>query len=335
MLDDYSVKFNDEKQNKINEMVREKVNEMGTLTRATAVLRVRLIDANSPNVLKTAVLSIWNANESHASLRESKFLDIRYVTASRIWGKDLPISSVGSYTQLLELQSKPTALHTDFTRKLIPLAEMDVQQFKPHFNEFDTFGFVFRIEDATNFQLVFIVDALKNILCIKFWGNTQQHAYDDIVQINKFLVISQLEWRPQNRFYRCGLPQAFVNEITLFTENPKSIGRVTALATLKEKFDAMNLSDYIEECCEKLGTDVQANKENSSSNTSKTFDTSLNQTILSRTAPIPSPHVDRVLQKTERLKQCGSPPVFRSSYLRKGDTPNGSRKPFKNPSRAQ
>lgn len=320
---------------------------------STALQKLRLIDASTPSASKTVILSIWNANDSYSTLRENTFLDIKYVTANGMRAKDVQIVA-GNSTQMREIHSlKPLPAHDAFARKLTSIAEIDPAQFKPAFNEFDTLGFVLKVEDPIpkQYQSVFIVDAKANIFCIRFWDCIQQYAYEDIVQVNKFLVITQLEWRAQNRLNRNYIPQAYANELTTFSESPKSVERASALQILKDEFDCLNLSEYLEICRQKID-DVQANKENSSmnqssraseSNLSKTIDTSLNQSkpneaslnqsMLIRTTPGPSTSAQPkgAQERIDKLRHYASPPAFRSSYLASTRTPDIIRKPFKDP----
>lgn len=296
---------------------------------------MRLIDATSPNAQKTCILSIWNGGELHGSLRENTVIDLKCVTANGYRGKDVQLTA-NSFTLIQQVQSVALSSHAPYMRKLTSLAEVNAEHFQPYFNEFDTIGFVLKIDDIVPnypFQSVFIVDALKNILCIKFWGNIQQYAYDDIVQVNKFLVISQLEWRPQNRHNR--FSQAFVNEFTTFSESPKSTERSLQLASLRESINKLDFDEFIEACSGKLTESGHGNKENLSTNiSSKSLDMSLNQALINRKASS-SPATSGILQKVNLLRNYGSPPAFRNSYLNSKQTPNSSRKPFKNPSRAQ
>lgn len=339
LLNNYQTKYTETKESEIAALVKEKMGAIENPSTSTPLQKVRLIDASSPVGAKTAILSIWN--DSYSSLRENTFLDLQNVTANGMRGRDIQLTA-GSRSQLREIQSTPLDEHGQFARKLTPLAEIDMQLFKPLFNEFDTLGFVFQIDEPfpNHSQSVFIVDAMKNILCIKFWGSINHYAYDDIVRVNKFLVINHLDWRSQNRIYRDGIAQAFVTEITTFSENPKSDERATALRNLRTEFESLNQDEYVEFCCQKL-QDAQANKENSSvnisskasdSSLSKPFDASLNQSMLSRPSPGPS-NVGKpigVVERIDRLKNYGSPGVFRSSYLNNTRTPDSIRKPFKN-----
>ena len=338
LLEDYRTKLIDEKQNKVAAIVHEKLSVMENPITSMPLQKLRLIDVTSPCPTKTAILSIWNAGDAYATLQENTFLELQNVTANGVRGKDMQLTA-NSFALIRPIQMPPMSLHGVFARKLIPLAEIDPNRFQPNFNEFDTLGYVLKVEDTVPnhpFQSVFIVDAFRNILCIKFWGTIQQHAYEDIVRVNKCLVISQLEWRPHNRFNRTGVTQAFVTELTTFSECPKSAERSSALNDLREKIDQMDLNVFIESCCNKLGEGVQMNKENSMSNISS--NSTMNQSMMIRTGAIASPAIHSpsvLIQRIDRLRSVGSPPAFRSSYLQKNQTPNGSHKPFKTPTRAQ
>lgn len=338
LLEDYQTKFNDTKQQKIEEIVREKLADF-EVPKSSSLQKVRLIDATAPNVTKTAILSIWNIDDSSTPVRENRFLDIRYVQANGMRGKDMQLT-VNNYTIIREVQGNVS--HSDFMRKLTSLSDID-SQFKPHFNEFDTIGFVLKVEDVVpnSFQSVFIVDEHKNVLCIQFWGSIQEYAYEDIVNERKFIVIAHLDWRPQNRFCRNNIPQAFVTATTTFSESPRLAERADALADLRNRFSQLDLCKYIEECKEKLDGNMQpnreANKENSIVNEStKQHDSSVNQSVACRMAPaaIASPHVG-VQQRIDRLRNYASPPAFRSTYLKSLKTPNRMRTHLRNPSRAQ
>lgn len=302
---------------------------------------MRLIDATSPDPLKTAILSIWNVNDSHISVREHTFLDLRNVTANGMRGRDVQITA-SSFAVLREIHSMRKAEHEAYKRKLVFLSEIDPYQFKPHFNEFDTMGIVLKIDEPIpcQFQCVFIADAMKNILCIKFWGSIEQFAYDDIVRERKFIVISHLEWRTCYRVTQNGIPQAFVSDVTTITESPKVAERAAALNVLKEQFNQLNLDNYFDECLDKLTQNVHTNKENATMNiVSKSYESTSNQSMLSRTAPassVASKPILGVQQKIDRLKYYGSPPPFKSSYLQsKTLNQTGARKPFKDPTRPQ
>lgn len=341
ILNDYQTKYYDEKQARISAIVKEKLAAIESPKPSTAVQKVRLIDADSPNGTRTAILSIWNVSDSHPTLRENTFLDLRNITANGMRARDIQLTA-SSFSKLQELHSMSSISHETFIRRLTALADIDPQHFKPHFNEFDTLGFVLKIDEPIpqQFQCVFIVDASKNILCIKFWGSIQLFAYDDIVREKNFVVISHLEWRSFNRTNSNGISQAFVTETTTVLENPKSAERSTALKNLKEQFDRIDLDEYMADCLEKLGQNQQANKENSTSNISiKPNESMSSPSMLSRTPASSSAATTRpvlgVEQKIERLRHVGSPPAFRSSYLNNSNQTGLARKPFKHPSTKQ
>lgn len=341
-LYDYQTKFNETKQNKISKIVKEKLGAIEDTTTSTPLQKVRLIDATAPCISKTVILSIWNANESYA-LRENTFLDIRYVMAKGVRGKEMQISA-GRSTQLREntnTNAITLSAHKALERKLTLIAEIDGNQFKPAFDEFDTVGYIFKIDDPVpnQYQSVFIVDAKANIFCIEFPDSIHDFSYDDIVKVNRFIVINNLSWMSQYCLNSKRIPHAFVTELTTFSENPRSIEKVNALQMLKDEFHCLKLNAYLKMCRQKID-DGQANKENSgmnysmgvstfnlsktvdtSINQSKPNDASMNQSMTNQTTPGPltSAQSDR------------SSPAFWRSYLSNTQTPNVTRKPFKDP----
>lgn len=338
LLEDYQSKRLEEKENKISSIIRDKMGSVMNGTKSRPLKKVRLIDMSDPCATKTAILSIWNADESYDTLCEKTFVDLRYVTASGRRLKDIQLTA-NSFTKMKQIRMAPSSLLKTFDRKLISLAEIYVPQFQPHFNELDTFGVVVKVEEVVSnypFQLVYIADAQKNMLCIKFWKNIRYYAYDDIVQVNRFLAISQLDWRPienADRISRNSIPHAFVNELSTITENPKPAERSLALASLRDQIDQIDFTGYIEDCCEKIRECTQGNKENSVSNiSSKTLNTSLNQT---RAATSPGYNSSVLMEKITRLQNYGTPPPHRVSYICTKRTPGSVRKPFKVPSRIE
>lgn len=334
LLEDYQTKFNDEKQNKIEKIVKEKLNASEIPVKSTPLQKVRLIDAATPNAQRTAILSIWNGDDTQILLHENTLLDLQYVTTNGMRGKNMLLTA-NNMTVLREVRSFTSSAHGPFSRHLTPISEIDTQPFKPYFNEFDTLGIVVKVDDAmpNHFQSVFVADTNQNLLCIKFWGGIQQYAYEDIVKERAIIVICHLDWRSHSRLNLNGIPQAFVTEITTFSENPKSTERIYALNCLREEFDRIDLNTFIDECVIKSTQNNHTNKENSITNS--TFNTSSNQSMLSRTAPastMPSKSAPGVLQRIDRLRQYGSPPPLSSTYL-KTQKPNKTtaNKPFQNP----
>lgn len=337
LLCDYQTKLCDEKQNRVRTIVKEKMSAIENPSESTALQKIRLIDAVAPNAAKTAILSIFNVNESHSTIRENTFLDLRIVTTNGMRGKDVLLTATRS-TIIREINTQtPSHAHDLYARTVTPISAIDSQQFKPHFSEFDTVGFVLKIDEVAQnqYQSVIVVDAKKNALCIKFWNGISQYAYEDIVKEKKFIAMRQLDWRAHSRLNINGLPQAFVTEITTFSENPKWSACTAALNALRDEFNRFDVTEFVAECLEKL---QQNNKENSILNVSpKPMDSSTNQSHLSRTAPASSAAAVNkptlgIQQKIDKLRYVGSPPAFRSSYIKNS---NGSdlRKPFKNPTR--
>lgn len=234
--------------NRIDRIVKEKLSE-STQRKTSSMLRIRLIDAHDPRPTKSPILVVWNADEAHSGLRENMLVDMRSVTASGMRGKDMQLTS-GKYTKIAEIKNRPSTAHTQYKRRISHLSEIDAHRFRPHFNEFDTLGYCFDMDDPIGgqFQSIYIADAHKNILCLKFWDGVAAYAYDDIVCVGKFLLFSNLDWRSQRCVNANGVVQAFATELTICSECPKADERQAALHHLRDEFKALDLDDYASEC---------------------------------------------------------------------------------------
>lgn len=297
-LTDYQTKFTEEQRNKIEAMVKKKLDAFddGGPAKSTPLQKIRLIDASQPKAQKTAILSIWNFdddhNDSQIAFRENTLLDIRCVTVNGMRGKDLLLTAGRNKTILREVRPLPTStlptiVHSAFSRQLTPIAEIDAEQFKPNFNEFDTLGLIVEVENAMSsqhYQSIFVADANKNLLCLKFWNGVRHYAYENIVKVGAIVVICQLDWRPHSRMNFNGLPQAFVSDITTFSENPKSDERIYAMRCLCNELDCIVLKEFIDECVEKTKQNRHAMKENQGSS----LECHSNRTTFNRKAPVSS-----------------------------------------------
>lgn len=256
LLKDFQNKLHEEKQNRVLQIVEKKLKAIESPLKSTALQRVRLIDAVAPSAQRTAILSIWNANDIQISLRENTLLDLRFVTSNGMRGRDVQLTA-GHMAVLRETEAVSSTIHGPFIRQLTSISAICVQSFKPHFNEFDTFGVVVKVDEAmpNHYQSVFVADANQNLLCVKFWGGIHQHGYQDIVKERAIIVICQLDWRAHGRLNINGIPQAFVTEITTFSENPKTTERIYTLNCLREQLDQIDLDAFIDECVQKSEQD--------------------------------------------------------------------------------
>lgn len=254
LLESYQSKINEERMNRIDQIVKEKLSE-NTQRKTTSMLKVRIIDMTDPKSTKSPILCIWNADAEQCALRENMIVDMRSVIASGMRGRDIKLIS-GKYTTFLEIKGRPTDALEIYKRKLSFLSEItNPVPFQPFFNEFDTIGYCFEMDERSpgQFQSVFIVDAHKNILCLKFWNGVQEYAYDDIVCVGKFLIFSNLDWRSYNCKNANGIFQAYPSEYTICTECPRSEDRENALVHLRDEFKAIDLEQYAHACSEIVG----------------------------------------------------------------------------------
>lgn len=249
-LENYKTKVNEERMNRIDRIVKEKLSE-STQRKSSSMLKIRLIDANDPKPNKSPILIIWNAGEAHSALRENMLVDMQSVIANGMRGKDIQLTS-GKYTTIREAKCRPSAAVVQYKRKITHLAEIDGHHFRPHFNEFDTLGFCFEMDESKSgqFQAVYIADSHKNILCLKFWNGVEEYAYDDIVRVGKFLMFSNLDWRSQRPANVNGILQAFATEFTICSEYPKADDRKAILDHQRDEFKVIDLDEFTSECCD-------------------------------------------------------------------------------------
>lgn len=329
LLSDYRCKHEENTTMRVNDMVKERLDASIKQTRQSSIQKIRLVDVSSPSSSKSAIFSIWNTNESHNFLRENMFLEVRNASANGMTGKDIQIKG-GSYTLLRELKIPPLPEHAAFTRSITPLASIDCQKFKPQFNEFDTIGYVFEMEDVIegSFQSVFIVDAQQHILCIKIWNGAKNYAFEDVIVVGRYLVVNNLDWRQSHTVDKYGMPQGFVNEYTTFSGNPKSKVQADALNQLRNEFNAIeDLEIYSYECSERLKMKTSNQQGDVSFNTS-----AIQISILDRSFSESSIGLNRVTaqKKIERLNAYPDPPPLRN-YLSSRSHSQQSNTQFKNP----
>lgn len=309
LLQDHQTRMNDKKVDRIHKLASEKLKNWSTVTKTTPMLKVRLIDAKNPIIPKMAILNIWNAAEDMIDIRENTFIEIQKAMAKGMIGRDIHITCYGT-SSIRELSDYyPTERHVNLRRKLTNLHEIDARTFKPLFNEFDTIGYVLEMTEPNpgQFQSIFFIDAHKNILCIKFWHSVKEYGYDDVVQTGRFLCISHLDWRPQHTKYRNNFPQAFANDYTMFTENPKENEKIIGLERLRQEFQTLNLDNYILECRSELEKDVSniSNVSNTATTPLRPSNSNLNNVIRTPIdcSPSPSQSVDH---RISRLRSYGN-----------------------------
>lgn len=314
----------------VDARAKAKLEEWTNEKKSTSMLKIRLIDSEMPNTSKTAILNIWNVNEDAIDLRENTFVEIQKASAKNMRGRDILITANG-LTSIREIHRRLETQHDNFRRTLTLLSEIDPQIFKPQFNEFDTIGYVFEMgeENPGHFQSVFIVDDQHHILCIKFWNGVSHYAYEDVVQIGRFLVVNHLDWRPHCRIRSSNIPQAFASEYTIFTECSKSKEAEIAMKNLRDRFDRLRVDEYIAECRSRLYKDVSIGTENV---TTPLRPTNLNRSNLNRSQDIGhSPGVQiPVEERIARLNVYGNLPAPKNIYL---GTRHNLRKQFKTPVR--
>lgn len=325
MVSEFYTKIYNEKMDEISCRVKDRLNLTELKPKSTPLLKIRIIDARQPMANKSAMLCIWSANELHHEIMENRFYDIINSSASGIRVKDLQITANRStiFRETLSSSIQTQEIHLELQRTCSDITEVTSKDFKPHFNEFDTVGYVLMIDDAEpKFQSVYLVNATKKILCVKFWNNISQFAYDDVIRVGRFLAIKNLEWRSVNAFDRKGNCQGFTTELTTFTENPKSKLLAEHLHRLRDEFKQITDLESFENECRQMVEQAKLVNRGSTS-------TSLGTTNTSNIS-IPSP-TSSVLQKFVKLNEYGQPPPLSPLIITNHSLDESIRRPFKKP----
>lgn len=340
IVESYQERFNREKLDEIGRRVKEKLDEKGELRRSTPLLKIRIVDCDYPMVPmvnRAAVLSIWNADESYFDLRENSFVEIMHASANGLRAKDLLITA-NKRTKLRNITTQSiTDAHIQIQRKCYPLVNIKIDgTFKPHFNEFDAVAYVLFVEPFgdSKFQTIYLVDSLRSILLVKFWNGLKHYAFDNIIESGQFLAICNLEWRPSDTKSATGQPQAFANDLTTFTETPKSQEMIESLKQLSECFKKMaDETAYIDECMTLINERPNSgNTLNSSAHSTSILSVSNHRT--SEASPMNhslNNSAKRLAKmKIERLKLYKSPPPA-PAIVASDSSISALRRPFKSP----
>lgn len=324
MATDYYSKMYNEKMDEISCRVRERINLTEERPKSTPMLKIRVVDARQPTASKTAILCIWGAEESHDEITENRFYDIRNMSASKSRGNNLQISAGRNtvFRDISQSLSQMREIHLEMRRRCIDIAEVTSKDFKPFFHEFDTVGYVLMIDEVEpKFQSVFLVNAAKKAFCVKFWNSISKFAYDDVIQVGRFLAIKNIEWRSADALDRRGNCQGFATQLTTFTENPKTKLLTDNLDRLKREFKEISDMEAFE--TEARGMVEQMKLANRSSTSTPLR--ILNTSNTSNPSPTSSVH-----QKINKLSTYGQPPPL-SPLILNHSLNESVRRPFKIP----
>lgn len=333
MVNGYREKIQQEKNNEISLRVKEKFDKRAQNSKATPLLKIRIVDCDRPATSRSAILSIWNADECNFDLRENSFVEMSSVSANGLRGKDLLLTA-NRRTKIRNIETQTmTDAHITIRRKCYQLVDINGDSFKPSFNEFDVVAYVLHIEPVadSNFQIVSFVDSRANILHVKFWQGLKRYAFDDVIEEGKLLAIGNLEWRPLDGKSQHGWPQAFVTDLTTFSANPKSHAMTERLRQLTECFGRMpNKAAYVEECLSL----VHARRDVGNVSTDSTTVLSISNSSLTNrtlnTSKMEKASKSRAKMKIDRLKVYKSPPTSPAMPVTKRSI-STLRRPFKSP----
>lgn len=249
MVQNYREKLNHLRNEEISNRVRQKLASMDKIKQKfDPMLKIKITDVMSFH--KTAIVTFWYPSEEiSATIQEGSAYEMTQCSAARgDYSNELQINA-GKSTIFKKLNMNfqlPTSLQRCHT-SISEIGSID----QPLFNELDTTGLVIHVGDvSTKFQPVYMADNEQNIICIYFWNDVKNYAYDDVVQPKRFLAIKNLQWRSISNSKP--IPCAFVTDFSIFTENPQSSELLSAITSLKEKFISVNINEFIKTCMEKI-----------------------------------------------------------------------------------
>lgn len=246
MVWNYKDKLNCSRSEAIREKVMEKYATIEqNLRKFVPLLRFKVTDGKSFD--KTAVVTVWKPTEEIFSIiKEGTFYDLSGSTTRGMYLNELQVYAgrEAFFEKVNTTTEVPLSLH----RRHISISEI-VSIDELALNELDTTGIVVHVgETLQKFQPVYIADSARNIVCINFFESVKKFAYEDVVQVKRFLAIKNLQWRKSSNSKP--IPCTYVTDYSIFTENPQSSELSSALTNLKMKFANVDVDTFIETCME-------------------------------------------------------------------------------------
>lgn len=247
MVHNYKDKLNCARMEEINNRVKEKLAfiEKGK-GKVVPLLNFKIADEMSFD--RTAIVTIWRpADEMFSMIQEGAVYEMTSAKTRGFKDNEMQIYA-GKDTIFKKLYVD--AVPSLYCRRHISISEI-LSIDKPVFEQLDTTGFVIHVGDpTTQLQPVYIADADQNILCIYFWVDLKKYAYDDVVKAKRFLAIKNLQWRPTDNSK--SIPCTYATEYSIFTENPASSELLSALTSLKTKFESVQMEELFDACMKKI-----------------------------------------------------------------------------------
>ncbi|KAG5682684.1 hypothetical protein PVAND_012019 [Polypedilum vanderplanki] len=214
--------------------------------RVTQVIKFRAADADNPKLDR--LICWWHPNEEVFDIiKIGKMIELIKATTDNI------NIIINQKTIFKELKKKP-----DLTKfKLYFRKETKFQDIKEDFsplhNEFDIACIIIYIAEPSinKNQEVFIADEHYNLLCVNFYIDISEYAYDNVLTEGRILYVRNLQWRNSFRKPHKNIPEAFaIADSTTFVTNP---GEPNEKQRINELTNAINSnSEYMGKCREKI-----------------------------------------------------------------------------------
>ncbi|XP_053674428.1 breast cancer type 2 susceptibility protein homolog [Anopheles nili] len=245
-----------ELEREINRRVKALLEKDAIRPKVSSLLKVRLIDSVQPE--RSYLLSIWRPSEEVCSvLQEEAFIEFGNVAATGMKTDDaIQLTANGDNCTYKRLTRGPESVppQVPFARTITSIDAIDPASFRPAFGEFDTIGVVVQIvtnESATG-QSVYLADTAMNLLCVRFNPNLAGFAYDDVVQEQAVLYVTNLQWRTRS-CHTLGVPHCFATYFTTCVVKPVHGRARSEWDRFQVQLEAIDREDFFRRCQEKVG----------------------------------------------------------------------------------
>ncbi|KAK2710681.1 breast cancer type 2 susceptibility protein-like isoform X2 [Artemia franciscana] len=237
------ISFKSTKQEDIEREVYKRMEECNNSTNAVPIIRMRIVDAMTPDSLFSVMLTFWRPSpDSFLALREGAAFDMfRLNPSSSSGNKSWEISLNTGRGTILRPVSKPSQTYRE--RRCIKISDLYDAGFLPDFFEFDIVAQVVYVEDGvSDNQIVVLRDTSEHYLYLKCWKGVKHYGWNKIVQNGAVLAISNIQWKLKGsvlKSFRCG----YCTELTMFSESSCAKHLSQPLLELQRRIKGLPLDD--------------------------------------------------------------------------------------------
>ena len=234
--------------NKYRKRIEEKLKNQSFDRKVTPVLNVRFVDAEKPD--QVFKFTFWRpTDEVFSALHEGNCVEIQNAWANGSKNKVINVIA-RSNTRIRKLTHWNTVNFEPFARKLTQISQIDVDSFNPLCSEFDIMGVVISIEysEYRKINLLYLSDVEGNVIKIHFWLNFNECPYEKIVKVKNTLCLNNVQWRPFERTSNGFMPNGFVTDYTVLSQEPKHSSYKNEFRDFKSKLAKIDLNKLIANC---------------------------------------------------------------------------------------